>query len=272
MASDSIDIKCKFFDMRHSNNAARIRLWLRLKGGQSKQEIETVTLTHDDLETDEYLRINPLGKVPALVTEAGLHIFEASVIMQYLEDRFGCGGPPNLVPDGPDNRAIVNLLVRIHDLYIASPNCTQPNFSHTQGCMYLDPRPTAFTPARRTMDIRTRAAKLAEIHKQLTWLEEEARLPYLAGDSLSHADLTWFPTAVFMELLLPWVFNWSAVFQEGVFFSKLTRWFTKCMENECFALTREEIRGTLLDQAERGRFSAVKEEVQRHPEFKWKYI
>ena len=30
-------------------------------------------------------------------------------------------------------RAFMNLLIRIHDLYIASPNCTQPGFSHTQG-------------------------------------------------------------------------------------------------------------------------------------------
>ena len=33
----------------------------------------------------------------------------------------------------PNDRAFVQLLVRIHDIYISSPNCTQPHFSHTQG-------------------------------------------------------------------------------------------------------------------------------------------
>eukprot|EP00971_Amphidinium_carterae_P347633 6489725-Amphidinium_carterae.1 len=38
----------------------------------------------------------------------------------------------------PQARARVNLLCSIHDLYIASPNCTQPNFSHTQGaCLHV---------------------------------------------------------------------------------------------------------------------------------------
>ena len=61
-------------------------------------------------------------------------------------------------------RAAVDRLVRVHDLYIASPNCTQPGFAHTQGAMYLAPYATPFTPAARAMGNRaTRAAKIAEI-------------------------------------------------------------------------------------------------------------
>jgi len=54
---------------------------------------------------------------------------------------------------------------------VASPNCTQPGFAHTQGAMYLAPYETEFCPARRAMDRPTRAAKIAEIWKQLSWLE-----------------------------------------------------------------------------------------------------
>ena len=75
------------------------------------------------------------------------------------------------------------------------------------------------------MDNYSRAAKLAEIWKQLTWLEEQCRGKYLAGDHLSHADLTWFPTAVFMEFMLPRVFDWPTIFHERKHFPKLTAWF-----------------------------------------------
>ena len=120
--------------MKHSNNAARVRLWIRLKNLEGS--IDSVMLTHNDIEASNYRDINPLGKVPALTTDTGMQLFEGSVILQYLEDKFE-GSQPCLILDSPDDKAKCNLIVRCHDLYIASPNCTQPNFSHTQGCMYV---------------------------------------------------------------------------------------------------------------------------------------
>jgi glutathione S-transferase len=263
--------KCTFYDMTHSNNAARIRIWIRLKGGLEDQ-VHIVMVGHQELHEGFLQAINPLKKVPAFVTDSGLKLFESFVILQYLEDRFGSTTLPSLVLDTPDDRAFVNLLVRCHDLYISSPNCTQPNFSHTQGCMYLDPVPTEFTPASRTMDVGTRAAKLAEIHKQLTWLESQIRLPFLAGERITHADCTWFPSCIFMELLLPLVFDWSPVFYETVHFPKLTIWFAKCLENDHFALTRKEIYGALEQHRQKGRFVKVREVAQNNPDYKWTYI
>lgn len=263
--------KCIFYDMVHSNNAARIRLWLKLKG--MEHVVETKLLTPEEIESEAYANINPLKKVPSLITDKGLKLFEAAVILQYLEDRFGSFGPPCLVLEtSPDDRALVNLIVRCHDLYIASPNCAQPHFSHTQGCMYLDPHPTPFTPATRTMSAEIRAAKLCEIYQQLSWLEHTIKLPYMVGNIMTHADVTWFPTATFMELLLPMVFQWSAIFHEDETFPKLTRWFKKCLQNTHFLQIRREIRGTLLEQSRRGRFAPVQREAQEHVEYMWKYI
>jgi glutathione S-transferase len=286
----------KFFDMQHSNNAARIRLWLRLNkdvlDDGDQVVIETKWLSHDEIESDSFASINPLKKVPALTicgqedSSPPFQLFESSVIMGYLEDIL----PKSVLKMTDDNstaedRALVSLIVRCHDLYIASPNCNEPHFSHTQGCMYLDPIPTAFTPARRTMAIPTRAAKVAEIYKQLCWVERSAKFaPYMGGDRLTHADLTWFPTAVFMELLLPLVFDWTPIFDAGeddedvvktaTEFPRLTGWFRTCLAaNPCFAQTRQEIRCALLQQKERGRFAAVKEAIEAHrEEHKWKYV
>lgn len=286
--------------MKHSNNAARIRLWLRLNKDvlddvavKEHISIETKWLSHDDIESDSFASVNPLKKVPALIVhdqqDAPFQLFESSVIMGYLEDIV----PKSVLKMTDDNstaedRALISLIVRCHDLYVSSPNCTQPNFSHTQGCMYLDPIPTPFTPERRTMNIKIRAAKVAEVYKQLCWLEKNGKFaPYLGGDRITHADLTWFPTAVFMELLLPLVFDWTPVFvasdeDEGdgatirtaKEFRRLGGWFRRCLATDaCFAETRQEIRGALLNQKERGRFAAVKETVEAYSkEFKWKYV
>jgi glutathione S-transferase len=128
-------------------------------------------VTYPDLQTEDFKKVNPLKKVPAFITDKGDTIFESFVIMQYLEDKYGHLGTP-LTPQNPEERAFVNLLVRVHDIYIASPNNTQPNFAHTQGAMYLAPHETEHCSKERVMDDHSRAAKLAEIWKQLTWLEE----------------------------------------------------------------------------------------------------
>ena len=205
----------RFFDMQHSNNAARVRLWLRKKG-LPDGAVDTTVIKYADLQSDEYEKVNPLRKVPALIDAFGKPLFESDVILNYLEDRFaGQGAAPHFTPGSAEDRAFVRLLIRIHDTYIASPNSTQPGFSHTQGAMYLAPYETPFCPPQRAMpDRATRAAKLAEIWKQLLWLEAQCRGPYLAGAAVSLADFTWFPTAVFMRFMLPLVFEWPAVFDE----------------------------------------------------------
>lgn len=101
---DSDAPKSQFFDMKHSNNAARVRLWLRLKG--LTHRIDSTMITYADLQSPAYAHVNPLKKVPALMTDSGHPIFESFVIMQYLEDRFGDQGTP-LVMDTPEDRAFV---------------------------------------------------------------------------------------------------------------------------------------------------------------------
>ena len=58
--------------------------------------------------------------------------------------------------------------------------------------------------------------------------------PYMAGKYISHADLTWFPTAIFMEFMLPKVFEWPKVFHEKHHFPKLASWFENLQKNEVF--------------------------------------
>lgn len=256
-----------FFDMVHSNNAARIRLWISLKGLTG--DIESRMITYPDLKTPEFAKVNPLKKVPAFIDERGETVFESAVILEYLQDKYA-GVGRNLTPETAEDRAKVALFNRIHDLYIASPNCTQPGFAHTQGCMYLAPYETKWCAQERCMDRATRAAKLAEIWKQLRWLEESAVGPYLAGADVTTADMTWFPTSIFMEFMLPRVFGWPEVFREREHFPKLAAWHTKLRSDPIFDEVRRDIWDFWVLKETEGQFESIKGELS-DANFKWAY-
>ena len=259
-----------FYDMVHSNNAARVRLWMQLKrpGGMT-DFIETRTLAYPDLQSAEFARINPLKKVPALIRTDGTTVFESNVILTYLEDKFGDAGA-SFRPPTPEGRQEMELLKRIHDLYIASPNTTAPGFSHTQGAMYLS---MGHHGAARGMDLPTRAAKLGEIWRQLSWLETEVAArahggPHLLGAQLTLADLTWFPTCVFMEYMLPAVFGWPQLFDPKATtpaptpFPSLARWYAAMREEPAFASVRADIWEYWEQMDAAGQFDHIRKELR----------
>ena len=76
-----------FFDMLHSNNAARIRLYLACSGLTEK--VDTKWVTYATFDSEEFVRANPLKKVPAFINEDGEGIFESQVILEYVRDKYG---------------------------------------------------------------------------------------------------------------------------------------------------------------------------------------
>lgn len=246
-----------FFDMKHSNNGARIRLWISLKSGMQDQ-IESRMLAYDQLKEPEFTRVNPLQKIPGYRRTDGVTIFESDVILSYLEDKFS-DASPSFTPATPEDRSSMRLMIRVHDLYIASPNCTGPGFSHSQGAMYLS---TEWHGKARGMDLPTRAAKLAEIWKQLGWLNRSLVGPYLCGPQLTLADLTWYPTTIFMEFMLPKVFGWPDVFrQKDGPFPNLAKWWTKVTEEAAFSKVRKEIYEYWEEMESKGQFKPIMAEV-----------
>lgn len=157
---------------------------------------------------------------------------------------------------------------------IASPNANQPGFSHTQGCMYIPPKPSALFGEHRYLDAQSRAAKVAEIWAQLQWLQnkaEESGGPFLVGNSMSHADLTWFPTACYMEYLLPRVFDWPEVFHEDENFPFLSQWFQHLDGVQAFHEVRDTIRAHWIRFEAAGHLDAIRDDVKAHPNLKWTY-
>lgn len=68
-----------------------------------------------DLRGADYLEVNPIGKLPVLLTDCGLALPESEVIVEYLEDRFPGRA---LLPQQPEARARARLVARVADLYV----------------------------------------------------------------------------------------------------------------------------------------------------------
>jgi glutathione S-transferase len=235
------------------------------------ETIESRVVQYPDLQTPAFAAVNPLKKVPALIRADGETVFESAVILNYLEDKYADAGP-SMKPDTPEGRQLMELMIRIHDLYIASPNCTAPGFSHSQGAMYLS---TAWHGTDRGMDLPTRAAKIGEIWKHLSWLEANMSSdgPYLLpGTSPTLADFTWFPTAVFMEFMLP-MFGWPDVFDaskgSATPFPKLAKWYDGLKSSDsgvtgalAFSSVHETVWGYWVSMKAEGQFEPIVAELQ----------
>ena len=246
-----------------------IRLYLACSGLTEK--VDTKWVTYATLNSEEFLRANPLKKVPAFINEDGEGIFESQVILEYVRDKYGGMIAPNqrhFELDTPEERAFVNLLCRVHDIYISSPNCTAPGFSHSQGAMYLPPYANKQVAAVRCMPDRSvRAAKIAELWKQRTWLDEKLKGPYLAGDRLSFADFTWFPTLTFMEYMLPNVFGWDLA--KGT--PRLEKWYADIQTTDpAFKKVRDDIYDFWTTKDKEGQFDEIRGEL-RDDQYKWVY-
>merc|ERR1719414_1941021 len=112
------------------------------------------------------------------------------------------------------------------------------------------------------MDLPTRAAKIRELFKQLTWLNGEIVSPYLAGSKVTLADFTWFPTTIFMEFMLPRVFGWPDIFrQTDGPFPKLAKWWTKISEEPAFQTVRQQISEHWAQMEQKGQFKPIIAEV-----------
>jgi glutathione S-transferase len=106
----------KIYGPSFSPFVARVRTVLHHKGVSYEQELPPGGSTR----SEEYLRINPIGKVPTLV-DGAVTLPESEVICEYLEEKFPAR--PVLPGDGAA-RAKARLLSRVGDLYIVVPMFT----------------------------------------------------------------------------------------------------------------------------------------------------
>lgn len=190
--------------------AQKVRIALVAKGLQAKESI----VSGDQLFTPGYLKLNPNAVVPTLVHD-GVPVIESSVILYYLDEVFPA---PSLMPADPHLRARVRLFNKLIDEYVHN-YCTVISFatvfrpslaekSEAEREAYFDK-----APSKKRSEYKRDVVKLGmdskyvvesiEFHeKLLDWIEESMRRwQYLAGDSLSLADIACIPYVIRLELI-----------------------------------------------------------------------
>jgi glutathione S-transferase len=70
------------------------RVWLALEHKALPYKLHVMSFDKGDLKTPSFLRINPRGRVPAIV-DNGFPLFESAAILDYLDDAYpGSGAAP----------------------------------------------------------------------------------------------------------------------------------------------------------------------------------
>eukprot|EP00638_Chattonella_subsalsa_P000110 CAMPEP_0117754686 /NCGR_PEP_ID=MMETSP0947-20121206/12968_1 /TAXON_ID=44440 /ORGANISM="Chattonella subsalsa, Strain CCMP2191" /LENGTH=373 /DNA_ID=CAMNT_0005573805 /DNA_START=141 /DNA_END=1262 /DNA_ORIENTATION=- len=212
----STEEEAVLYEMPVSNAGARCRYIIYEKELDEEGVVRIADPSElGGLKSEEFMKVHPMGKMPALVTKDGQSIPESDTIARYLLYTYA-DRTPSFVPSDVKAHTLSGILARWHDMYI------QP----IQGCMYKATPPFSM--------FSTRSDALAELKKQLTVLEsmvsEEG--PYLCGEELSLADATIFPTAVFMVFMLP-KFDFAPT---DIFGPKLQKWWDHMTTKEEVAM------------------------------------
>ena len=109
------------------------------------------------------------GDAETTAARGGAALSEAAVILEYLEERHASPWRRALVPADALARARMRLVVRVHDIYLASPNAHAARPAglnvHTMGALFIDPpdprrartRGAPPPPAERSLSLTARA-------------------------------------------------------------------------------------------------------------------
>ncbi len=174
----------KLYQTYTSPFPTRVRLCLYAKGLEA--EIIEPPGFHAATESKgDYVAINPIGRVPALITDDGHALPESEVICEYLEDAYP---EPPLLPKDPWGRAQVRLISRLCDVYLV---------------MAMVPLFTASGQSRRRWDREAIDRALAGVETALGYIET-----YLGDGRYAVGDhLTWADGALIPQLML--AYDWA---------------------------------------------------------------
>jgi len=174
----------KLYQTYTSPFPTRVRLVLYAKG-LSPEIIEPPGFHATTESKGDYLTINPIGRVPALITDDGRALPESEVICEYLEDAYP--DPPTL-PKDPWGRAQVRLIARLCDVYLV---------------MAMVPLFAAAGQSRKRWDRAAIDKALRAVETALGYIEV-----YLGAGRYAVGDhLTWADGALLPQLML--AYEWA---------------------------------------------------------------
>ena len=150
------------------------KIWLALEHKGVAYEAKRLTFDPDQTKTPEFLKINPRGRVPAIVDD-GFALYESNAIAEYLDERFP---EKPLLPKDAKSRALARRIMAEADAYLG-----------TIGGELIDA--TLYTKAEER-DAKKIAELKAKVHEELARWETTLTGDYFAG-ALGLADYATYP-------------------------------------------------------------------------------
>jgi glutathione S-transferase len=174
----------KIIETRTAPNPRRVRMFLAEKG--IVVHFEEVDLMAGDLRTPEFMRINPLQRVPVLILDDGTAIAETVAICRYFEE---IQPEPAMMGRSAREKALIEMWNRRVELGLFQSVAhvfrhLNPKMAHLE-----KPQVAAWGEANRP-----------KVHENLVILDRQlADHPFVAGPDFSIADITAFVAVAFMK-------------------------------------------------------------------------
>jgi glutathione S-transferase len=214
----------KLYQFFASPFPTRVRLMLYAKGIPF-EIIEPPGFGNSTLPKGDYLKLNPLGRVPTLVLDDGRVLPESEVICEYLEEVFPV---PALLPADPWVRAQVRLITRISDIYLV---------------MAMVPLFDLLAKKRSEWNKAVIDAAVDKIAEALAALEIYIGVDgYAVGSSLTVADGALAPMLILAEEWTPSVFGSAAPLQR---FAKLSEYWRRVQTDPIVSRVVQETRDAI---------------------------
>jgi glutathione S-transferase len=150
------------------------KVWLALEHKGIDYTAKRLSFDKDETQSPEFLKINPRGKVPAIVDD-GFALYESSAICEYLEEKYP---QKPLLPKDVKGRATVRRLIGEADdsLYKAGSDLMSK---------------VLFTPAAERDPKQIDEAR-AKVREELRYWQEYLKGDFFAG-ALGLADFVIYP-------------------------------------------------------------------------------
>jgi glutathione S-transferase len=157
----------------HAPRARSVRVYWLLEELQVPFDVEDLEFTPEALKSPEYLKVHPLGRVPAIQDDE-LTMFESGAIVEYILEKYGEG---RLVP--PPGTAQKGLFLQW--VHFAEATALPPLADIAQHTLF---KPEGERVDSVVEDGRRRVNEILGVFEPAL-----ARKPYLLGEDFSAADI-----------------------------------------------------------------------------------
>jgi glutathione S-transferase len=185
----------KIYDRAGAPNTARIRIVLAAKDLEDKVEFGSIDLIGAEQKNDAYLAKNPIGKIPLLELDDGTIITESTAITEYLDN---LDGSPLLTGKTPREKGLIHMMQRRVEQLVMEPIDDYFHYGTRGLGAALAPWRMPEWEGRKEWGERRGAFVTRNLPYFNRVLE---RQPYLAGDTFSMPDITFYAFRLFTDLL-----------------------------------------------------------------------